>query len=276
MLSKQVAACLTILVLTVIESAHGAPQAVPRAGGTESKKQQLEHKEQDAEDHRRAMESETKKVDLLYSTRPKRVVLGDRIYLVPRNYFGPKGKESADTLVVGEGGFGFLLFLPDFVGYTKDNWSNPFDRQLVRVLQVKIVDKNAMIKRRDGTSAPIRPSAYGDPAAQFEVLRFQYEQTPSFKLYGLEGYRGKGALRDVGWIGRRSNGEFYFLECSLAPDQLGKPGTYPPYPSCKTQYYSEAEDLRVAYVFAQEQFAKWREIDDAIWAKLRAWSSPTK
>ena len=116
----------------------------------------------DEEEHKRNMESESRKVEMLYSTEPVRVSLRGREYLVPRNYFGPKGKAEPDTLVATDHGFGFDLFLPDFSGYSKDNWRDLFDKRLIKVLEVKTVDRNAVVKRRDGSVLPIHPSTYGD------------------------------------------------------------------------------------------------------------------
>jgi hypothetical protein len=222
------------------------------------------------EDYRQAMEKEAKSVELLYSTKPKRVFLGEREYRIPANYFSPKQRDEPDTLRAGESGFGFFLFLPDFGGYTKDNWQDHFDRRLIYVVQVKEADKNRMIRQRDGTYRPIHPSAYGDAMAAFENRRPRLEELPSFKLHGLEGYQYKGRrTHQIIWTGTRSSGEFFFLECSLAPGETEKPGAV--FPLCQTRYYSEKEDLRIAYRYPREHLAKWREIDDAIWARLHSW-----
>jgi hypothetical protein len=216
------------------------------------------------------MEEEAKSVELLYSTKPKRVFLGKREYRIPANYFGPKQRDESDTLRVGDSGFGFFLFLPDFGGYTKENWRNQFDSRLIYVVQVREADKSRMIRQRDGTYRAIHPSAYGDAVAAFENRRPRLEQLPSFKLHGLEGYQYKGrSTQQIIWTGTRSSGEFFFLECSAVPGETERPGAV--FPLCQTRYYSDKEDLRIAYRYPREHLAKWREIDDAIWAKLRSW-----
>lgn len=239
----------------------------------EAKRENVERKMRDNNDMKRAEEREAKNVELLYSTKPKHVLLGKREYRIPSNFFGPKQRDEPDTFDAQENGFGFQLFLPDYGGYTKENWRDRFDRRQIHVLWVKTVDKKAIVTLTDGTRRQVSPSSYGDSKARFDSGRSALDERPSFKMYDLEGYRykGGGATPGAEWTGRRSNGEFFLLKCSLAPDKPVQPGTYPSNPSCRTQYYSEEEDLSIAYVYSQDHMAKWREIDDAIWTKLRSW-----
>lgn len=214
-------------------------------------------------------EREQEQVDLLYSTKPIRVLLGRREYRIPANHFGAKEKNERETIDAGRTGFAFVLFLPDFSGFTTGNWRNPFDRNRIDVLWVKQVDKNAMVRRTDGPSERVSPAGYGDPKSRFENLRPILEKQPSLRLYGLEGYRrrGKGTPM-VTWTGHRSNGEFFFFEASSAPGEAARPGTYA---LCATQYYSAAEDLSIAYRYSQDHIGDWRQIDDAIWAIIHSW-----
>ena len=215
-----------------------------------------------------AREIEAKKVEKLYSTKPKRIVLGSREYRIPSNYFGPKERDEPDTFVAKENGFGFFMFLPEFEGYTKENWRDPFDRRLIQVIWVKIVDKDAMLTRTDGVRVRIAPAMYGDPNARFKRRRLRLEKVPSFKLYGLEGFRWKTGAPGITWVGNRSNGEFFFFESTLQPGEQPLPGRYA---SCQAAYYSETEDLYIAYRYPQEHLHQWREIDDAVWGKLSVW-----
>jgi len=229
-------------------------------------------KKQATEGMRRAEEHEAKRVELLYSTKPKRVILGNREYRIPANHFGPKQLDEPDTFVADESGFGFVLFLPDFGGYTKENWRNKFDPRLIQVVQVTTVDKNAMVPMTDGTRQRTPPEGYGEPRARFKNRKPSLEQKPGYKLYGLEGYRPKNARPDSGvtWVGTRSNGEFFFFDSTLPPDMSPLPGRYA---ICQARYYSEQEDLLIVYRYFQEHIAKWREIDDAIWGMLHDWRS---
>ena len=219
---------------------------------------------------RRAEEQEAKEVELLYSTKPKQVNLGNREYRIPANYFGAKQRDEPDAYDANERGFGFSLFLPDYGGYTKDNWRDKFDRRLIQVLQVTAVDRNAMVPMTDGSKHQITPAGYGEPRARFNNRKSSLEEKPTYKLYGLEGYRPKNARPDssVTWVGTRSNGEFFFFGSTLPPGASPTPGRYA---FCQADYYSAQEELRIVYRYSQDHLDKWRGIDDAIWAKLREW-----
>ena len=221
------------------------------------------------ENLKRAEEQEAKDVERQYSTKPITVSLGDRVYRMPANYFDAKGRDKPNTFTAMENGFGFALFLPEYGGYTKENWRKGwFDPGLVQVLSVRTVNKNQVVELTDGTRQQILPEMYGDPRARFNNRLRRLEQTPAFKLNGLEGYRWKSGGAGVTWTGARSNGEFFFLVSTLAPVKSRSVVAMRP---VKREYYSEQEGLRIAYRYFQDHIAKWREIDDAIWAKLRQW-----
>lgn len=216
----------------------------------------------------KAEEEESREVDRLYSTKPIRFRMAGRQYVVPVNYFTPKGRDRPGG---GESkGFGFFLFLPDFVGYTKKNWRNPFDRHLIKVIQINPIDRNAMVPYAGGGYAKVTPANYGDPRAQFENRRKSLEERASFKLYNLEGYRWKNPkIEGVTWIGTRSNGEFFFFGSTLAPGDVLKAGLINPL--CNVRYYSEKEDLFISYRYSQDNIEQWRAIDDGIWTRLHSW-----
>lgn len=198
-----------------------------------------------------------REVEELYSTKPKRVFMAGREYVIPANYFGAKQKDEPDTFHASdEGGFGFFLFLPEYGGHTKENWRDPFDPRLITIVLVR---PNI---RGDGKGR-------GDNLRGFNSLRFLMEDKPSFKLYGLQGYRRKGKADGAFWAGTRSNDEFFFFKSDLAPGEPTKPGIINPL--CDVRYYSDKEDLYIVYRYSQKHIAKWREIDDAIWAKLHGW-----
>lgn len=218
---------------------------------------------------KQATEEASEQVDRLYSTKPVRVVLGSRQYLIPANYFGPKEKDGPDTFDAGSGGyFGFVLFLPDYAGYTKQNWRDPFDRRKITIRSVGMVDKDRIVTYSDGRRGRVGPADYGDPKAVFQRMRKlgMIEAKPSIHLYGLDGYRGG---LNVVWAGTRSNGEFIFFESNLAPGDPPKAGLVNPI--CDVRYYSSKEDLRITYQYSVDQLSKWREIDNAIWKRLHTW-----
>jgi hypothetical protein len=205
---------------------------------------------------KRALEEEAAEVAEQYSSKPINVKLGSHSYRIPANYFGPKGRDQDEKFDAEQAGyFGFSLFLPDYGGYTRDNWRNKFDPRLITVLRVQL--------------APLSPARYYEPRAMFDGMRPSLETAPSLRYYGLEGYRPKYGRDQVTWTGTRSNGEFLFFRCHLAPGDSPQPGIV--FPFCDVRYYSEKEQLVISYRYPNANFSKWREIDDAIWAKLHTW-----
>jgi len=219
------------------------------------------------ERERRAEEEEARDVERLFSIKPIRVRMGGREWLIPANYFGPKGRDKPDSLDLDY--FGFHLFLPDYRGFDKENWRDPFDSRQIHVFDVSSVDKTQMIPASGGGTKLITPAQYGDPQAQFANSRSSLEAHPSLRANGLVGYRDLNPDSPIVWTGTRSNGEFFFFSATLAPGERPSPGRSNPL--CQADYYSEKEDLRVAYRYSQQNFAKWLAIDGAIWAKLHQW-----
>lgn len=211
-------------------------------------------------------EQDVREVDRLYSTRLVYFSVGKHSYAIPANYFG--AKDFRDEPRRPWNSFGFFLFLPDFGGYTKDNWRDPFDRRLIRVVSVEPVEKDAIGVFTDGSRRPLSPDRF-DPRKRFELLRSGLDDELSFKMYGLEGYRRKNRTPGVIWTGTRSDGEFLYFQSSLAPGEPLMPGITNPL--CQAQYYSDKEDLLIAYRYSMVHLAMWREIDDAIWSKVNGW-----
>lgn len=237
--------------------------------GSATRSQMSEIEKSDSQERmKRAFEEDAKEVDQLYSAKPIHVFLGSHEYLIPANYFGPK-EESSSDIFVADGYFGFHLFLPDFNGYTKTNWKDPFDHRKISVLDISIVDKSKVVRFTDGHTEHISPAAYDEPHAQFQNILRGLEEQPSFHVYGLDGYRPSHSNVDVIWTGKRSNGEFFFFKSDLGPGDPPQAGLINPL--CDVRFYSEKEDLHIAYHYSNDHLAKWREIDDAIWEKLHKW-----
>lgn len=215
------------------------------------------------------MEEDALEVERLYSTKPIRVVLGPREYLIPVNHFTEKGADRPGVFVA-KNGFGFVLFLPDFGGFTKENWQKGwFDTNRIDVIELKLVDKEAIVPIAGGGHQKITPANYGEPRARFENRKSRLEAKPSLHAYGVEGYRWRSGQSGITWTGTRTNGEFLYFEAMSAPGEPLPPGTS--YPLCTVRYYSDAEDLYVSYIYPQHHIHRWKQIDDAIWHKVKKW-----
>jgi len=217
-----------------------------------------------------ALKRDAEAVERLYSVKPARFHMGKRMWMIPINFQTPKGRDEADEQQVTY--LTFNLFLPDYNGYTRENWRDQFDRRRIEVQKVSLGEKEVREPASDGNSRQNAPEFYGDPNAGFRNLRPLMEESPSFNMYGLKGYKRRGTgSSGVFWSGNRTNGEFFFFQSSLAPGEPLQPGLTNPL--CHTQYYSAQEDLFIAYRYSQTHIAAWREIDSAIWEKLRAWQT---
>jgi hypothetical protein len=208
------------------------------------------------------------------STKPIKIKLkdSDRVFAIPRNYFSPREANEPDEEELEY--FGFTLFLPTFEGYTTETAKfyapehfPPIKGEKyfesIYVLRVEMVEK---FDRRNGKNTPLPPNAWGDPMAMLQavskgqnLIREEY----GLKCYGKRSWEGKGNRFPC--IGTRSNGEFIFMWSPDPPELSGLPW------NCDVIYYSAQEDLYINYQYSRRHIAKWREIDDAVWAKIKAW-----
>ena len=217
-----------------------------------------------------ALDKDALDVERLYSEKPIVLRVGAQQYRLPRNYLTPKGAAEPDVVTYKY--LAFYLFLPNYGGYTKENWrEGQFHDQLIDVMEVRRVDKNAVARTTKGEKAPVNPASYGEPRAAFKNRQRLLEATPSMHMFGLDGYRAKNhrSVKEVHWVGTRPNGEFFFFRSSSAPGEDLPPGVL--YPSCVVRYYSEKEDLYIMYRYRQKHIEQWREIDAAIWQKIKEW-----
>jgi len=217
-----------------------------------------------------ALDRDAAEVDRLYSEKPIVVRVGAQEYRLPRNYLTPRGAREPDSATYRY--LAFYLFFPGYNGFTKENWREvPFGESLIDVVEVQPVDKTAVTRTTEGKEQRATPASYGEPRARFENLRRSLERTPSLRMFNLDGYRAINArsVKSVHWVGTRPNGEFFFFKSSSAPGEDLPLGVQ--YPMCDVRYYSEKEDLFIMYRYKQKQIEHWREIDAAVWQKIKAW-----
>jgi hypothetical protein len=208
------------------------------------------------------------------STKPIKIKLkdSDRVFTIPRNYFSPQEANEPDEEELEY--FGFTLFLPNFEGYSPatarfyaPEHFPPIAREAyynsVYVLRVEEVSK---FDTRNGKQTPLPPNAWGDPKAMFDAVSKGYEllrEDYGLKCYGHKSWEGKG--NQFPCIGTRSNGELIFMWASDPPESGMSPYI------CDVVYYSEQQQLYINYRYSRRNIAKWRELDDAVWAKINAW-----
>jgi hypothetical protein len=179
-----------------------------------------------------------------YSTQPVQVLLGGREYWIPMNYMTPFGnKPTKMTPKFGE----FFAFLPDFIGYTKDNYRDPMNKNKISV-------------------------AFGDqfgfpPERKFKngQQRGGISKQASGSEYGLNVYARNVPNKFV-MVGTRRSGEFFMLECSEYSPERGVVR-----PSCSAQYPNAELGVGLFYNFHRDHLEKWREIDERINSLILSW-----
>lgn len=180
-----------------------------------------------------------------YTTTPVHVTLEGHAYRIPMNYltaFGNQPREMTPKYV------NVFMFLPDFSGYAKDNYLDPFDKRKITVFWGR--------------------SFGGAPPENRLANLFKYlgvERDPYEHRYGLAVHAGK---RDhVDWlVGRRRNGDLIVFECYRNAPEKGIVN-----PLCITQYPNRENGYDLNYRFSLDQLAKWQEIDARINATIMGW-----
>jgi hypothetical protein len=199
-----------------------------------------------------------------FSTKPTKISLTTQEFLVPRNYLTPSGKDSPDERKLDW--FGFRLYLPDFQGYTPDNleyYAHQSGR-LEQAIFVSTVREAAKTQMLDGKLVELPPTAWGEPAALFAL-----HSRPSYELvrdeFGLQCYGPRsstGAVYHSVCKGTRANGEMMVLIVDGEPS-----GLY----VCRVNIYSAQERLQVRYDYSARNLHLWKQIDEAVWTKIRSW-----
>jgi hypothetical protein len=208
-----------------------------------------------------------------FSTEPIKISLRDssRVFLIPRNYIEPNLADEPDEQELRR--FGLTFFLPDYSGFTVD-LAEEYPRRSTRwgdmiwVLRVQpMPGAGAEFIVERGEKVPVQPEWWGDPDAMFkngiDGLDLYYEAY-GLRCYGKANWAGLG--NNLPCLGKRSNGESIFMQVRDKPRMDGIPYI------CDVRYYSEREQLYVEYRFPRQHLDKWREIDDAIWARLHSWA----
>jgi hypothetical protein len=196
-----------------------------------------------------ALEQDRRQVEVLFSTKPVRVRVASKEFVIPANYLSPKGRDLPLDM---EGSFlQFVLFLPEFEGFTRSNWEQGwFDRRRIDVIEAS------------------EDHEQRTPERLLEVLGSSMEPTPFSKVAGLSGYRRKNGIAGATWYGRKPSGELFCLQTSRASGDPLPPGTYP---LCKVQYFRQSKRIFLAYQYSMDHLELWAQIDEAIWSKIEHW-----
>lgn len=159
---------------------------------------------------------------------------------------------------------GFVMFTPDFGGYTPDNYMKEFDENDVLVFNIQPASMDAL--------EPGAPGAY-PPNGLARTIQYKGIADPNkFETkYGLICYERKEGDGDQQiCYGKRE---------STLDEHLMLHITTPPYnrstlfPIMQTTYFSPRYGgLNIGWRSHMKNFSQWREIDAQIWKYIDAWN----
>jgi hypothetical protein len=155
----------------------------------------------------------------------------------------------------------FDFFLPDFHGYTLQNYRNDFDESKVEVVYLHAGDPHE--------ADPDAPGEY--PPNMLKRMLKELLNPGDYKdLYGLRCYKGRVLTDRFTCYGVRDAAarEDILLYVPLAPD--ASPNTFP---MLKANYFSRRYGgVRIAWRTHMRNLPRWHDIDAQIWKLVEAWN----
>lgn len=164
---------------------------------------------------------------------------------------------------------GFTMHLPDFFGYTPDNYLKDFDENRVEIVYISPAPMSYM--------EPNAPGSY--PPNQFARV-----STGPYRAFDPEKYEEKYGLRCYQQLDRDSDSQSCYGKRGAEPDDyLFLDITPPPYrpstrfPNMTTNYFSpKYGGLEIAWRTHMKNWPRWREIDTQVWKYIDAWNVAPK
>lgn len=165
-------------------------------------------------------------------------------------------EQLAQTKIVG-----FSFFLPDFSGYTPDNFRQDFDTSRVDVVSIEPADPRQ--------ADPDAPGSW-PPNMIKRVLKAGVVGAP-FDRYDLKCYHTVGAFPFMvtcyGMSDARHE-ENILLRVDLPPYI-----DYVKFPIMQALYFTKRYGgLQVLWRTSASNFARWREINDQVWKFIESWN----
>jgi hypothetical protein len=164
---------------------------------------------------------------------------------------------------------GFTMHLPDFEGYTPDNYLVDFDKNRVEVIEI--------------AAAPMGYMKLGAPGSH-SPNQFQRVSTGPYRLFDPDKYEEKYSLRCYEKRDPESKNQYcYGKRDSDLDEYLLLDVMFPPYeswirfPLMQTQYFSpKYGGLEIIWRSQMQNFPRWREIDAQVWKYIDAWNIAPK
>jgi hypothetical protein len=160
---------------------------------------------------------------------------------------------------------GFVMHMPDFGGYTPDNYQKEFDEDVVLVFEIRPASMSEMEPDAPGGYPPNgfkRISTGEHPMVDLNRYR---------DLHGLRCYTSTDAdLDEEICYGRRDSSleEYLILDITVPPYS-----SITRFPQMQTTYFSpKYGGLRIGWRSHMKNFPRWREIDAQVWKYIDAWN----
>ena len=155
----------------------------------------------------------------------------------------------------------FDFFLPDFTGYTLENYRNESDENRVEVIYLHAGDAHE--------ADPDAPGEY-PPNMLKRSLKDLLNPNDYQDMYGLRCYQGRARSERITCYGRRdaASKEDIMLNAAVPPYSEGVT-----LPLMQARYFSTRYGgVRIAWRTHVRNFSRWREIDAQIWKFIDAWN----
>ena len=155
----------------------------------------------------------------------------------------------------------FDFFLPDFSGYTLQNYRNDFAENKVEVIYLHAGDPHEADSGAPGEYPPNMLK---------RMLQDQLNPHDYKDMYGLRCYKGRVLTDRLTCYGRRdaAAGEDILLYVPLAQDAA--PNSFP---MLRANYVSRRYGgLRIAWRTHVRNLPRWQDIDAQIWKFIAAWN----
>jgi hypothetical protein len=153
----------------------------------------------------------------------------------------------------------FDFFLPDWSGYTLQNYRNETDENKVEVVYLHAGDPHE--------ADPDAPGEY-PPNMLKRLLKEAFDPEGYEDRYGLRCYRGRALTDRTACYGKRDGpgGEDILLYVPKPPYAADA------FPQMQARYFSKRYGgVRVAWRTHVKNLPRWREIDARIWRFIEAW-----
>jgi hypothetical protein len=159
---------------------------------------------------------------------------------------------------------GFVMHMPDFEGYTPDNYLKDFDENRVWIVNISAAPMSYM--------EPDAPGSY-PPNSLGRRIHYKFIPDPEKyeQKYGLRCFERKDLSEEnQTCYGKRDSDidEHLLLDITIPPYRMSTR-----FPMMSTKYFSpKYGGLEIAWRTHMNNFPRWREIDAQIWKYIAAWN----